>query len=84
MFIAHLCAAHTASPVPVIRENVISCLHARVAREPALGVVPLRRLVSRGGGLERIGRGVILEIGPPPDPARDRSQRAAGGAPSVR
>jgi hypothetical protein len=27
LFIAHLCAAHTASPMPVIRENVISCLH---------------------------------------------------------
>jgi hypothetical protein len=25
--------------VPVIRENVISCLHAGVTREPALGVV---------------------------------------------
>ena len=32
--------------VPVIRENVIFCLHCSVAREPALGVVPLRRLVS--------------------------------------
>ena len=60
MFIAHLCAAHTASPVPVIRENVISCLHDRVAREPALGVVPLRRLVSQGAGRERIGRGVSI------------------------
>jgi hypothetical protein len=34
------------SPLPVLRENVISCLHYRVAREPALGVVRLRRLVS--------------------------------------
>src|SRR5205823_14996350 len=39
------------SPLPVVRENVISCLHDRVAREPALGVVPLRRLVSQGAGL---------------------------------
>ena len=46
LFIAHLCAAHTASPVPVISENVISRLHSRVAREPALGVVPLRRRAS--------------------------------------
>src|SRR5713226_10234535 len=28
------------SPLPVVREKVISCLHDRVAREPALGVVP--------------------------------------------
>ena len=34
------------SPLPVLRENVISRLHYRVAREPALGVVRLRRLVS--------------------------------------
>ncbi len=34
------------SPVPVIGKNVISCLHYRVAHEPALGVAPLRRLVS--------------------------------------
>src|SRR5216117_2439813 len=54
------------SPLPVVRENVISCLHDRVAREPALGVVTLRRLVSRGAGLERIGRSVILERGPSP------------------
>src|SRR5438034_1723909 len=39
------------SPLPVVRENVISGLHDRVAREPALGVVPLRRLVSQGAGL---------------------------------
>ena len=67
--IAHLCAAYTASPVPVIRENVISCLHARVAREPALGVVPLRRLASQSAGLERIGCSVILEHGPSPPSA---------------
>ena len=34
------------SPLSVLRENVISCLHYRVAREPTLGVVLLRRLVS--------------------------------------
>lgn len=38
--------AYTASSVSVIRENVISCLHFCVAREAALGVVRLRRLVS--------------------------------------
>src|SRR5439155_9832559 len=27
------------SPLPVVRENVFSCLHDRVAREPALAVV---------------------------------------------
>ena len=43
----------TASPVPVIRENVISCLHDRVARVAALGVVRLRRLVGQGAGPKR-------------------------------
>src|SRR6266550_6262592 len=56
----------TRSPLPVVRENVISGLHGRVAHEPALGVVALRGLVSRGGGRERIGRSVILERGPSP------------------
>src|SRR5438034_7154582 len=51
------------SPLPVVRENVISCLHDRVAREPTLGVVPLRRVVSQGAGREHIGRGVIVERG---------------------
>ena len=39
--------------MPIIRENVISCLHHRVAREPALGVVPLlslRVIDARLGG----------------------------------
>src|SRR5215475_11907770 len=57
------------SPVPVIRENVVSCLHDRVAREPALGIIRLRRPVSQGAGRERIGRGVILEDGPSPSAA---------------
>jgi len=57
------------SPVPVIRKHVISCLHDRVAREAALGVVPLRRLVSQGAGPERIGCSVILEHGPSPSAA---------------
>src|SRR5882724_3158456 len=57
------------SPLPVVSENIISRLHDRVAREPALGVVALRRLVSQGGGRERIGRGVILERGPSPSAA---------------
>jgi hypothetical protein len=34
------------SPLRVRRENVILCLHYRMAREPALGVVPLWRIVS--------------------------------------
>src|SRR5882762_6768070 len=57
------------SPLPVIRENVISCLHPRVAREPALGVVPLRRLVSQGARPERIGCSVIVEHSPSPPAA---------------
>jgi hypothetical protein len=36
-------AAHTGSPLSVLRKYVISRLRSRVAREPALGVVPLRR-----------------------------------------
>ena len=34
-------------PLPVIRKDVISCPHSRVAREPALGIVRPWRLVSR-------------------------------------
>ncbi len=45
--VSHL---HTASPVSVFRENVIFLLHARVAREPALGVVPLWWLVVQVAG----------------------------------
>src|SRR6185437_8008496 len=54
------------SAAPVIREDVVSRLHDRVARESTLGVVPLRRRVGRGGGLEGMGRGVILERAPSP------------------
>ena len=39
-------------PVRVIRENVVSCLHARVACEPALGVVPLWRGSAKVPGLK--------------------------------
>src|SRR5579863_9921826 len=66
---AQPCDAHTASPMSVIREDVISRLHARVAREPALGVVPLRRLASHGAGRERIGSSVIVEHGVSPPAA---------------
>jgi hypothetical protein len=55
--------------MPVIRENVISGFHSRVAREPALGVVPLRRLGGQGAGRERIGCRVILEHGVSPPSA---------------
>jgi hypothetical protein len=34
------------SPVPIIGEDVIFILHAGMAREPALGVVALGRLVG--------------------------------------
>src|SRR6516164_7171375 len=62
-------SALAVSPVPVIRENVISCLYDRVAREAALGIVPLRRLVGQGAGPERIGCSIILEYGPSPSAA---------------
>src|SRR5271155_874460 len=62
-------AKHHSSPMPVIGENVISRLHYRVAREPALGVVPLRRFARQGAGRERIGRSVIVEPGVSPPAA---------------
>jgi len=40
-----------------------------VAREPALRVVSLRRIVRLGGGAKRIGRRVIFERAPPPSAA---------------
>jgi len=55
--------------MPIVREDVIFCLNARVAREPALGVVRLRRFVSHGAGPERIGCRVIVEHGVPPPAA---------------
>src|SRR5260370_40751953 len=57
------------SPFPVLGENVILGLHDRVTREPALGVVRLRRLVGLGAGRERTGRGGIIERGPCPSAA---------------
>src|SRR5690242_2356406 len=61
--------AFAASPVSVIGEHVISCLHLRVARQPALRVVCLRRIVGYGGGPKCIGSRVVLERGPPPPAA---------------
>src|SRR6266403_686674 len=61
--------ASTTSPLGVLCENVILLLHCRVAREPALGVAPLRRLVLQCAGPERIGRGVILELAISPSAA---------------
>src|SRR6202012_2275895 len=46
---------------PIRRENVVFCLHCRVAREPALGVVPLRRLVGQVAEPELTGRWINLE-----------------------
>ena len=54
------------SPVAVLRENVISFLHKRMARKPALGVVCLRRLLSKGAGRRC---GIIFERGPSPSAA---------------
>jgi hypothetical protein len=59
----------SALPMPVICENVVSRLYGRGAREPALGVVPLRRLASQGAGSERIGCSVIVEHGLSPPAA---------------
>src|SRR5580698_3963969 len=55
-----------ASPMLVIREDVISVLHDGVARGPALGIVRLRRLASHGAGLEGIGCSVVVEHGVSP------------------
>ena len=63
---ATLSATLSDSAAPIIREDVVSRLHDRMARESALGVVPLRRLVGRGTGLEPAGRRLIVEHGPPP------------------
>src|SRR5213596_1225898 len=61
--------AASRSATPVIREDVVSRLHDRVARESTLGVVPLRWRVGRGSGGEPPGRGLILEHGPSPPAA---------------
>jgi hypothetical protein len=53
----------TTSPLGVLRKNIVLLLHYRMACEPALGVVPLRRLIRQCPGPERIGRGVILKLG---------------------
>ena len=55
--------------MPVIRENVISCFHHRVAREAAPGVVALRRLAGQSARRELIGCSVILEHGVSPPAA---------------
>ena len=57
------------SPLSILRENVVAVLHHRVACEPALRVVFLRRIVRYGGRLERIGRRVIVERAPSPSAA---------------
>src|SRR5215207_11191170 len=57
------------SPRSVLREDVISSLHDRVAGEAALGVVSLRRLVRERAGRERVGGGVVGEHGPAPSAA---------------
>src|SRR3984893_17729236 len=61
--------ARTTLPFGVLRKNVVLLLHYRVAREPALGIVPLRRLVRQCPGLERIGRGIILKLAISPSAA---------------
>ena len=49
-------------PLPVHREDVILFLRYRMARCPALGIVPLRRLIRQRARPERIGRGVLLKL----------------------
>src|SRR5438105_10474218 len=53
----------------VIREDVVSRLHDRVAPQSTLGVVRLRWRVGRGSRREPPGRGIILERGPSPPTA---------------
>ena len=48
----------------VLRENVVAVLHLRVAPEPALRVVSLRRAVRHSGRAKRVGRRVIIERAP--------------------
>src|SRR5262249_52740589 len=57
------------SPLAVLCENVVAFLHHRVAREPALRIVSLRRFACSVGGLECIGRRVVVECGPSPSAA---------------
>ena len=47
-------SALSTSPLPVFREDVVFVLDDGVARQPALGVVPLRRHGRRRGGRERV------------------------------
>src|SRR5262245_13293560 len=49
------------SASPVLREDIVPRLHDRMAPEPALGVVPLRRTVGGGSRREASGLGVVLE-----------------------
>src|SRR6185436_10360500 len=63
------CAGHSISPLPELGKDVVPGLHDRVAREPALGVVPLRRIVSQGAWRERVGLDVIVEHGISPSAA---------------
>src|SRR5262245_15600521 len=64
-----VCAGMISSPLRVLGENVVFGRRDRVAREPALGVVPLRRHVSQRGGREHVGPSVILEDGITPSAA---------------
>src|SRR5262245_7239567 len=57
------------SPLRVLRENVVFSLCYRVAREPTLGVVSLRRPVSQGARRVHIGCGVIHKHGISPSAA---------------
>src|ERR1700722_6852832 len=57
------------SPLSVRCKNVIFCRHYGVAREPTLGVGPLRRLIRLCAGPERLGRGIVLKLGISPSAA---------------
>src|SRR5947208_16055760 len=48
-------------PMPILCKHVISILDDGVASDPAFGIVPLRRTVSRRSGREGVRCGVIPE-----------------------
>jgi hypothetical protein len=64
----------------VSRKNIIARLDDRVARQPAGGIVPLRRHVGQCAGLERTGYSVIVENGPAPSAAAGVRDQLPTGA----
>jgi len=54
---------------PLVCEDVVPVVRDRVAGAAVLSVAGLRRLVTQCGGRERIGCGVVFELGMPPPAA---------------